>query len=289
MVKNSNAVWIGAIVIVAVLTTVELISSRDENNVAQSIDSNTLANSAATSKSSQEDAGPIAMGSTEIIKTEQYSSAMTDKLEPDPYNTESELAPDLIVDLDDQEAEIKAKTKTPLDTTEKNVEEIEETKNHQNDPTNTNAAAEVTEMPEVTEATLTKVEIDGVTPDQPFEDEYADTSPLIAEAEEKPLTQPDEQLSIEQHLSAAEHALQELRMTTPAGDNAYEHYQAVLTVEPDNSEAQAGIQKIVNMYIYFVEKAIVDDQLAEARMYLQRAENIRPDSPNLKNLRDQIE
>ena len=78
-------------------------------------------------------------------------------------------------------------------------------------------------------------------------------------------------------------------MTTPAGDNAYEHYLSVLAIDPDNAEAHAGIEKMVDMYIYFTEKAIVEDQLNTARVYLQRAEHLRPGSPKLKNLRAELD
>jgi hypothetical protein len=47
MSKSSNALWVGAIVIVAALTAVELMSSRDEDGAIESVE-NSSANTIAT-------------------------------------------------------------------------------------------------------------------------------------------------------------------------------------------------------------------------------------------------
>ena len=49
-------------------------------------------------------------------------------------------------------------------------------------------------------------------------------------------------------LKKANHQLSALRLTTPADDNAYETYQKILSMAPDNLQAQAGLVKIANKY-----------------------------------------
>ena len=56
------------------------------------------------------------------------------------------------------------------------------------------------------------------------------------------------QQKMEQLLKKANHQLSALRLTTPAGDNAYETYQKILSMVPDNLQAQAGLIKIANKY-----------------------------------------
>lgn len=94
--------------------------------------------------------------------------------------------------------------------------------------------------------------------------------------------------SIERHLAAAEKAISEVRFTTPVGNNAYEYYQKILFADPDNVEALAGLQKIVDGYVRLIEKAMVEDQPNTARIYLQRAEAVLPSAPKLHSIRAKL-
>lgn len=278
MAQKSNAVWIGAIVIVAVLTVIELISLRENGHTADKTNNKTLTGSSATSASPLQDAGQVDMESTKTTETSEQYSVMTDRPEPDT-RSEPEAVPDENADFDGQQTDIAANTGNPLNKkTEADLDEMAETANRQTHSMNSNTDA-------AAEETLARVEIDGVTPAPPTEDQFADTPPLSEGREEKSPTQPADQSTIKEHLAAAQAAFDKLRMTTPAGDNAYDHYQTVLAMDPDNAEAHAGIQEIVDMYIYLIYKAIAEGQLTTARKYLLRAENIQPDSPELKNLR----
>ncbi len=259
MASSSNALWIGGIVIVAALTAVELISSRDDNGTAESVDSGAIAPA-----SPQQDGGQIAMGAADMAgsrNAESESAEYVEMFQSDPeYDSESEFASDLIVDLDNPEANIAAAT----DHLKSLQDEIE------------------TDAADVGESLIAQ------TPALPAEDELADIRPLSDAADEADEMQSTAPHVISQHLAAAEEAIKALRMTTPAGDNAYEHYQAVLAVDPDNAKAHAGIQKMVDTYVYLIEKAIAEDELDKARVYLQRAENIKPGSPKLRNLRAEL-
>lgn len=93
---------------------------------------------------------------------------------------------------------------------------------------------------------------------------------------------------IKKHLAAAEKAMKVGRFTTPLKDNAHKYYQMVLAMEPDNAEARAGLQKIVNRYIQFIGKASVEGRLNDARLYLQRAESVLPGDPELQRIRTEL-
>jgi hypothetical protein len=94
--------------------------------------------------------------------------------------------------------------------------------------------------------------------------------------------------TIEWHMEAAEEDLTALRLTTPVGDNAYEHYQVVLAVEPGHAEAHQGLQRIVDRYVWLIGNAIQDGRLNTARIYLARAEAVLPDAASLENIRTEL-
>ncbi|MCE7915289.1 MAG: serine/threonine protein kinase [Nitrosomonas sp. PRO4] len=90
------------------------------------------------------------------------------------------------------------------------------------------------------------------------------------------------------YLVAAARAMRAERLTTPARDNAHKYYRAVLAAEPENAEALAGLQKIVNRYIQFINKAMLEGRINDARLYLERAESVLPGDAELLNIRAQL-
>ncbi|HKF94926.1 MAG TPA: hypothetical protein VKB96_10090 [Gammaproteobacteria bacterium] len=50
-------------------------------------------------------------------------------------------------------------------------------------------------------------------------------------------------------LKQAEQQLAAVQLTTPAGDNALEFYQAVLSLDPNNTQAKAGLPEIAHRYV----------------------------------------
>lgn len=93
---------------------------------------------------------------------------------------------------------------------------------------------------------------------------------------------------IKKHLAAAERAMKVGRFTTPLKDNARKYYQIILAMESNNAEARAGLQKIVDRYIQFIGKAKVEGRLNDARLYLQRAESVLPNDPELQRIRMEL-
>ncbi|SER20034.1 hypothetical protein SAMN05421690_101235 [Nitrosomonas sp. Nm51] len=248
MANSSNALWIGGIVIVAALTVVELLSSRENNDAAESVDTATATSSA--SVSAQQDAGRIAMGPAE---TQGFADV------PDTeFNIDTEFAPDLIIDLDNPEANAAGSTENLSHMPKAETAESEAAMSDRGADANTSGDEAVNSDTVAAETGTADAE---------------STAPAPVDT------------AVAQHLAAAEKALKDFRMTTPPGDNAYEHYQTVLTIESGNAEALAGIQKMVDMYIHLAEKAIADGKKNNARVYLQRAEKLAPGSLKLKNLR----
>ncbi len=97
-----------------------------------------------------------------------------------------------------------------------------------------------------------------------------------------------EQDSIKKYLAAANKAMKAARFTTPSRDNAYKYYQMVLAIESDNAEAHAGLQKIVDRYVWFIEKAKAEGKLNLAKRTLKKAESVLPDDPKLQSIRAEL-
>ena len=77
-------------------------------------------------------------------------------------------------------------------------------------------------------------------------------------------------------LTAAAADAAALRLTTPAGNNAYEKYREALTLDPGNRDALAGITSIVDRYLGLAYRDIEDNNLERAQGYLNKAEAVSP-------------
>ena len=94
---------------------------------------------------------------------------------------------------------------------------------------------------------------------------------------------------VETLLAQGRRALNEYRLVTPEGDNAYEYMIAALQLDADNETARAGIQEIVDMYITLAQKAIDSNKPARAGRYLDRGLGIQPDNPDLLALKKSLD
>lgn len=81
---------------------------------------------------------------------------------------------------------------------------------------------------------------------------------------------------LEQWLEQADKALSDDRLLTPEDDNAYERYQAVLYLDPNNDRARTGLQAIVLRYLDLARSAARRGALAPAREMLERAQLVDP-------------
>jgi TonB family protein len=93
---------------------------------------------------------------------------------------------------------------------------------------------------------------------------------------------------IKAKLASAQIAYLAGRLIDPRGDNALEYYRNVLALQPDNAEAKAGAQKVIDTLEQRVVKALEErsaPRVVTAWTALQRA---APDHPHLDALRQQL-
>jgi hypothetical protein len=79
--------------------------------------------------------------------------------------------------------------------------------------------------------------------------------------------------AVETLLQAGTNALQESRLTTPAGNNAYQYFKSALLLQPENPQAIAGIAQIQQNYLNWLEHALAANHQEAARRYWFKARN----------------
>ncbi|MFV1968696.1 MAG: SUMF1/EgtB/PvdO family nonheme iron enzyme [Pirellulaceae bacterium] len=89
-------------------------------------------------------------------------------------------------------------------------------------------------------------------------------------------------------LDDGEKALEALRLSSPAGDNAFEYYRAVLALDPENLEARRGIGRIVSRYAELSDAEASKGHFEKARRYLDSAEIIQPGAEITRLARERI-
>ncbi|MCX4027630.1 hypothetical protein H0A36_11690 [Endozoicomonas sp. SM1973] len=123
----------------------------------------------------------------------------------------------------------------------------------------------------------------------------AGCQPLVefADAQQTDDSQPEKEQSrlqtqIAWLLLEAEDAFKERRLTTPEGDNALGYYREVIRLQPDNVEANQGVEQIVEQYFIWAHRAATQQRWGKASEYLEKAQQIKPDHPGLKEIADLI-
>ena len=137
-------------------------------------------------------------------------------------------------------------------------------------------------------------------------DETAKTTPQTADAGEaaladsagagaaQPATRPDEvspakEDEVARLLAAAEADIEARRLTSPAGNNAWEKYQRVLRLSPANPAAMAGVDRVIGSYMELFATAVKQEDFDKAESYLVRIRDLHPDSPELEEGARRIE
>ena len=90
-------------------------------------------------------------------------------------------------------------------------------------------------------------------------------------------------------LAAAERALAEDRLLTPANDNAHMHFTRALRMVPELPQARRGMERIVDRYIALAHGAVARRKWPSARLMLDRASVVIPDHPGIAPLRRQVD
>ena len=97
------------------------------------------------------------------------------------------------------------------------------------------------------------------------------------EAEEKRrLAELEEQ--VKQLLAGASADLSARRLTRPVGNNAWEKYQAVLSLSPGNAQAAAGMGRVLEEYMKLFGEALSQGDFERASGYLTQIGTLQPDS-----------
>ncbi|VUD40348.1 hypothetical protein TDB9533_00134 [Thalassocella blandensis] len=89
-------------------------------------------------------------------------------------------------------------------------------------------------------------------------------------------------------LAKAEAAFRKGNFFYPTHDNAFDRFNAVLLLNPDNQQAKAGLQAILLRYTTVTRESIGEGRLSSAKSYLQELEEFYPDQPLVKKLRRQF-
>ena len=95
-------------------------------------------------------------------------------------------------------------------------------------------------------------------------------------------------VDIQQLLFSADDAIKQNRLTTPADDNAFDRYKLVLTLNPSNTSAKAGINRIVEKYLAWALNHAERSNIKKARYFVSLADSIDPNHPNIKPVVNKI-
>ena len=108
--------------------------------------------------------------------------------------------------------------------------------------------------------------------------------PDIAEAEqptpEEPALKPEE-VEVARLLAAAEADLKARRLTSPAGNNAWDNYMRVLELVPAHPDAVRGMERVIDSYMELFGTAVEQEDFEKAAGYLAKIGELHPDSPVL--------
>ena len=83
-------------------------------------------------------------------------------------------------------------------------------------------------------------------------------------------------------LAAAEDDLKARRLTSPAGNNAWEKYQQVLGLSPAHPDAMAGMERVIDSYMQLFSAEVEKEDFDKAAGYLVKIRELHPDSPVLE-------
>jgi tetratricopeptide (TPR) repeat protein len=90
-------------------------------------------------------------------------------------------------------------------------------------------------------------------------------------------------------LALADRQMKALRLTQPAGDNAYESYRQVMELDSGNAKAQAGLARIVKRYEALALRNKRKGELQKSLLYLERGLEIQPENAALLGLREEVQ
>jgi hypothetical protein len=112
-------------------------------------------------------------------------------------------------------------------------------------------------------------------------------APAPAVAAKAPETK--EQLAIRMMLLNGEYTLAHDQLLTPANDNAYDYFRAVLKRDPNNARAKGGLQGIVMRYVDLARQAAARSNYPLATAMLNNARIVDPTNLLIKEVSDTLQ
>lgn len=98
-----------------------------------------------------------------------------------------------------------------------------------------------------------------------------------------------EQLAIRMMLLNGEYTLAHDQLLTPANDNAYDYFRAVLKRDPNNARAKGGLQGIVMRYVDLARQAAARSNYPLATAMLNNARIVDPTNLLIKEVSDTLQ
>jgi DNA-binding NarL/FixJ family response regulator len=93
---------------------------------------------------------------------------------------------------------------------------------------------------------------------------------------------------VKSKLGSAQIAYLSGRLIDPRGDNALEYYKAVLALQPENADAKAGLQKVIDTLEQRVVKSLQERKPARVVTAWTALQRAAPDHSQLETLRTQL-
>lgn len=83
--------------------------------------------------------------------------------------------------------------------------------------------------------------------------------------------------------------LEEFRLTSPPKDNAYYYFSRLLQIDPESTAARRGMQQIAERFAMLAERELANDNLTQARFYVEIGLQIDPGNRTLLALQQLAE
>jgi len=112
--------------------------------------------------------------------------------------------------------------------------------------------------------------------------------PLIEQPRKVALSQPQKTSPLKPLFEQAQAQWMSYKLMTPAGDNAYETYQQILAMAPDNAGAQAGLLIIAKRYWKLSTKAIKAGKWTKSLKMIRRGLQVVPAHADLLALKQKV-
>ena len=103
----------------------------------------------------------------------------------------------------------------------------------------------------------------------------------------EPVLSPEE-AEVARLLAGAEADLKARRLTSPAGNNAWEKYQQAISLSPSHPDAMAGMERVIGGYMELFGASVEQEEFEQAESYLSRIADLHPDSPALVTGKKQL-